>query len=188
MELHGNGGQTRLPLPLISHYRAEECLPYSLSPEPENRPPQQSQQLRAPEWVRPATLQGSGQGLCLKPVAGSAVTRGRMSPQSGVGGWGILIPSIVIICEEIKRIWYHSKITFIYLICKVHFPPVSICWAQQQTWRLWRAWLPKPLESCGSLSHKLPLKSHCGDVGRSRLNSEFHGNSLGLTICVVIER
>ena len=61
MELHGNGGQTRVALPLISHYSAEECLPYSLSPEPENRPPQQSQQLRAPEWVRPTTLQGNGQ-------------------------------------------------------------------------------------------------------------------------------
>ena len=49
--------------------------------------------------------------------------------------------------------------------------------------QIWWAWLPKPLESYGSLSHKLPLTSHSRDVGRTRLNSESHDNSLGLTIC-----
>ena len=114
-------------------------------------------------------------GLCLKPVAGSAMTRGRMSQQSGVGRWGILIPSIVIICVGIKRIWCHSKITFIYLICKVHPPPpnpVSVCWAQQQTWRL-RLFIhgtcPKPFKCDG-----LDFPSLWNPIGLCHTNFHWH--------------
>ena len=135
-------------------------------------------------------------GLCLKPVADLAVTTGRTSQKSGVGRRGILIPSIILICVEIKRRWCHSKITFIWSTCKVPllgstanlkaetFGP----WYVLKTLKIWHGWPHKILESCRSRSHKLPLTSHCCNVGRSKLNSEFHGNYLGLTICIVIDR
>lgn len=135
-------------------------------------------------------------GLCLKPVADLAVTTGRMSQKSGVGRWGILIPSMILICVEIKRRWCHSKITFICSTCKVHLLGLTADlkaetfgpWYLLKALKIWHARLHKILESCRSRSHKVPLTSHCCNVGRSKLNSEFHGNYLGLTICVVIDR